>query len=69
MVSMTYVAIDRTGYAVVVGTIAGICDVAAPAVSRAMVLDCGTGGFRGGVLWAEDCCSESYGVGGYGVND
>ena len=43
MVSVTYVAIDRTGYAVVVGTIAGSFDVAAPAVSRAIMLDYGVG--------------------------
>ena len=49
--------VGETGYAVVVGTIAGSFDVVAPAVSRAIMLDC------------EDCCRESYGGGVDGVKD
>ena len=35
--------VGETGYAVVVGMIAGSFDGAAPAVSRVIMLDCGVG--------------------------
>ena len=50
MLVVAVLGVGETGYDVVVGAIAGRFDVAAPAVSRVMVLGLWCRGCRGGVI-------------------